>query len=63
MAGISPIDLQKALGGIEYPTDRETLVKRAKENKADKAVTERLAHLDKERFDGPDDVSKAVFGK
>ncbi|WP_101257844.1 DUF2795 domain-containing protein [Streptomyces barkulensis] len=64
MAKISnPIELQKALGGVDYPADRESLVRNAKEKGAKKEVVEELSSLRKDRFDGPDDVSKAVFGK
>ncbi|MGK5451325.1 DUF2795 domain-containing protein [Streptomyces radiopugnans] len=59
----NPIELQKALGGVDYPADRESLVKNAKEKGAKKEVIDELSSLEKDRFDGPDDVSKAVFGK
>ncbi|CAL9364253.1 MULTISPECIES: DUF2795 domain-containing protein [Streptomyces] len=59
----NPIELQKALGGVDYPADRESLVKNAKEKGAKKEVIDELSSLKKDRFDGPDDVSKAVFGK
>jgi hypothetical protein len=58
----NPIELQKALGGVDYPADRESLVRNAKEKGAKKEVVEELSSLKKDRFDGPDDVSKAVFG-
>jgi hypothetical protein len=35
---VNPIQLQKFLGGIDYPTDKETLVRRAHGNGADDAV-------------------------
>jgi hypothetical protein len=58
----NPIELQKALGGVDYPAARESLVRNAKEKGAKKEVVEELSSLKKDRFDGPDDVSKAVFG-
>ncbi|MEU1889594.1 DUF2795 domain-containing protein [Streptomyces pristinaespiralis] len=61
MAERSPIDVQKALGGMDYPVDREALVECARKNKADDAVVERLGSLEQDSFDGPDDVSRAVF--
>ena len=38
MADLSPIDLQKALSGMDYPTDKKHLVERARKNKADEKV-------------------------
>ncbi|HEV8570724.1 MAG TPA: DUF2795 domain-containing protein [Actinoplanes sp.] len=29
---MNPIQLRKYLGGVDYPTDKETLIRRAKEN-------------------------------
>ncbi|EKX63229.1 DUF2795 domain-containing protein [Streptomyces ipomoeae] len=63
MADLRPTDLQKALKGMEYPTDKEHLVERARKNKADDKVVSRLSGLKKERFDGPNDVQKAVFNE
>ncbi|MDQ0584315.1 DUF2795 domain-containing protein [Streptomyces rishiriensis] len=62
MADISPIDMQKALKGAEYPADRDDLVALAKKNGADDDLVERLSNSGTERFDGPNDVQKAVFG-
>ncbi|MCN9243513.1 DUF2795 domain-containing protein [Streptomyces sp. NPDC052051] len=62
MARVSPVDLQKALSGTDYPTDREALVECAKRNHASKEITEELSHLRKKTFDNPAEVSKAVFG-
>ncbi len=61
MAEINPVDLQKALKGATYPTDREHLTELAKKNKADQKVVETLSHLREKEFDGPDKVEKAVF--
>ncbi|MTE18094.1 DUF2795 domain-containing protein [Streptomyces sp. TRM43335] len=59
----NPIELQKALGGVDYPTDRASLVEHAKKKGAKEEVVKELSSLKEDRFDGPDDVSKAVFGK
>jgi hypothetical protein len=58
----SPIELQKYLGGIDYPVYRETLVLRAQENGADDDVVQTLRDLPFDRFDSPNDVSQA-FGQ
>ncbi|PJE95127.1 hypothetical protein CUT44_26190 [Streptomyces carminius] len=59
----NPIELQKALGGMDYPADRGALVEHAKKKGAKDEVVEELSALKKDRFDGPDDVSRAVFNK
>jgi hypothetical protein len=61
MATISPVDLQKALKGANYPSDRDALVGCAKSNGAEASLVNKLEHLDRDRFDGPNDVEKAVF--
>lgn len=63
MAEINPIDLQKALSGVDYPAKREELVDNARKRNADEAVVDKLAHLSEREFDGPDKVSKAVFNQ
>ncbi|GCB52777.1 DUF2795 domain-containing protein [Streptomyces sp. NL15-2K] len=63
MADLSPIDLQKALSGMDYPTDKKHLVERARKNKADDKIVSRLDGLKEDRFDGPNEVQKAVFNQ
>ncbi|MEU6476838.1 DUF2795 domain-containing protein [Streptomyces sp. NPDC047017] len=63
MADLSPIDLQKALSGADYPTDRQHLVDRARRNKANDKIVSRLDGLKQDHFDGPNEVQKAVFDK
>ncbi len=63
MADLSPTDLQKALKGMDYPTDKQHLVERARENKADDKIVSRLDGLKQDRFDGPNEVQKAVFNQ
>lgn len=58
----SPIELQKYLGGIEYPTDKKTLVDTAKGNGAPGDVVSTLEGLPSDRFGSPAEVSKA-FGR
>ncbi|MEU6811595.1 DUF2795 domain-containing protein [Streptomyces sp. NPDC046831] len=63
MADLSPIDLQKALRGADYPTDKQHLVERARKNKADDTIVSRLDGLKQDHFDGPNEVQKAVFNE
>ncbi|MFJ6907793.1 DUF2795 domain-containing protein [Streptomyces griseoluteus] len=62
MADMNPIDLQKALKGADYPASRDDLVSVARSNGADDKVVDKLEHAGTQRFDGPNDVQKAVFG-
>jgi Protein of unknown function (DUF2795) len=59
---VNPIQLQKYLGGIDYPTDKQSLVDKAREKGADDNVIETLQRLPMDRFNSPNDVSEA-FGK
>ncbi|MFK4148840.1 DUF2795 domain-containing protein [Streptomyces sp. NPDC004065] len=63
MADLSPIDLQKALRGMDYPTDKQHLVERARQNKANDKIVSRLDGLKQDHFDGPNEVQKAVFNE
>ncbi len=59
---VNPIQLQKFLGGIDYPTDKKTLVDTARKNGADDNVIQTLENLPMDRFNSPNDVSEA-YGK
>jgi hypothetical protein len=56
---VNPIQLQKFLGGIDYPTDKQTLLDTAKKNGADDNVLETLKNLSADHFNSPNDVSEA----
>jgi hypothetical protein len=60
MAKVNPIQMQKFLGGVDYPTDKQTLVDRARENGADDDVLETLEQLSASKFNSPNDVSEAI---
>jgi hypothetical protein len=58
MANPSPIDIQKALGGIDYPVSRDNLVKHAESSGASGEVLETLKGLPDREYDSPTDVNK-----
>ncbi|MFC8420320.1 hypothetical protein ACFUN7_05405 [Streptomyces sp. NPDC057236] len=62
MADLSPIDPQKAPKGAEYPAGQDDLVSVAKSNGADGTPAKKPGQTGTKRFDGPDEVQKAVFG-
>lgn len=55
-----PIEIQKALKGIDYPASKEDLVARARDNGADDDLIGRIEALPGDGYDSPSDVSKAV---
>ncbi|MDP9696869.1 UNVERIFIED_ORG: hypothetical protein J2X79_004452 [Arthrobacter globiformis] len=56
----NPIQIQKFLGGIDYPANRETLISRAKESGADSNVLGALQNIPDKEYDSPTAVSSAV---
>ena len=54
----SPIDVQKALSGMDHPASRDQI---AEQNGADAKVVEALRGIDDREYEGPSGVSSAVF--
>jgi hypothetical protein len=57
----SPIDVQKALSGVSYPSSKQDLISHAKSNGADQEIINALGNLPDGDISGPDQVQKAVF--
>jgi hypothetical protein len=57
---INPVQLQKFLGGIDYPAEKEQIVETARDNDAPDDVVEFLERLPMDRFNSPNDVSEAA---
>lgn len=57
---VNPIQVQKFLGGLDYPIGRQELVEHAKSKGADAEVTATLEQLPSDRFNSPNDVSEAI---
>jgi hypothetical protein len=60
MAKVNPIQVQKFLGGMNYPAKKDEIVDHAKSKGADKNVMDTLNQLPDEDFQTPADVSKAI---
>ncbi len=60
MADVSPIEVQKALGGVDYPADKEDLVKNAEKKDANDKVLSALKDLPDKRYESPADVNKEI---
>jgi len=58
---VSPIDIQKALGGMDYPATKEDIVRHAEQHGGSKEVVEALKKIDDREYEGPSGVSSAVF--
>lgn len=58
----NPIQVQKFLGGLDYPVGREDLVSKAKESGADDNVLSALENLPDRQYDSPTAVSSAISG-
>jgi hypothetical protein len=59
-AKVNPIQIQKYLKGLDYPTDKQHLRDHAGRKGADERVRKVLERLPDEEFQTPADVSQAV---
>jgi AbrB family looped-hinge helix DNA binding protein len=60
--GVPPNEVQKALGGIDYPANKEDLVAHAKKNNAPREVRTVIERFPEREYGGPQEVMKA-FGE
>lgn len=60
MAHVNPVQVQKFLGGVDYPATRDDLVSYAKQQGADNNILQTIQSLPYDNFDTPADVSEAV---
>lgn len=56
----SPAEIQKYLGGVDYPAPKEQLVQRAREQNAPEDVCTILDELPNKEYGGPNEVSEEV---
>ena len=57
----SPIYIQKALSGMDYPASKDAIVRHAEQNGGSEEVLEALRKIDDREYEGPSGVSSAVF--
>jgi Protein of unknown function (DUF2795) len=55
----SPIELQKHLGGIDYPATKEDILRHAQDQGAPDEVLAPLRDIPDREYDGPNAVSSA----
>ena len=58
---VSPIDIQKALSGMDYPASKQDIVSHAERQGGDKEVLDALKKIEDREYEGPSGVSSAVF--
>ncbi|SNS03316.1 Protein of unknown function [Geodermatophilus pulveris] len=56
---VSPIEIQKALKGMDYPASKQQILEHAKGSDSD--VVDALQKIEDREYDGPSGVSAAVF--
>ena len=58
----NPIQIQKFLGGMDYPVSKDTILQTAKKEGADQNVLDALGRIPDGEYDAPTAISKAVAG-
>jgi hypothetical protein len=56
----NPIQIQKFLGGVDYPASCDALLSKAKDSGADSNVMQALEAIPDKEYDSPTAVSSAV---
>jgi hypothetical protein len=62
MANPTFIEVQKYLGGVDYPADRDALLDHARGKHAPDDVLDALGSIEDRTYDGPSAVSQQVAG-
>jgi len=57
---INPIEVQRHLGGVDYPATKDEIVATASDNGAPSDIIDALESMVEEEFDGPNAVQAAL---
>lgn len=57
---MNPVQVQKFLGGVDYPASKQELVDTAKDQGADDNVMNALKQIPDREYDAPTDVTKEL---
>ena len=60
MANVNPIQVQKALGGMDYPAGKQEILDHARQQGADDEVISALEAIPDREYDGPSGVQKEI---
>jgi uncharacterized protein DUF2795 len=59
----NPIQIQKYLGGLEYPARKEDILEKAREEGADEAVIDFLEQISDREYESPVAISREMSGR
>ena len=62
MSQIRPIDIQRHLGGIDYPASKQEIIERVRESGADGTIVRKLEEIPDRRYDDPNRVISEITG-
>jgi hypothetical protein len=62
MSRINPIDIQRHLGGVDYPASKQALIDQARESGADEVIVRKLQEIPDRQYDGPSRVMSEITG-
>lgn len=60
---INPIDVEKTLKGLDFPTDKETIVQHARDNGGGDDEIRALEGLPEREYSDPVDIAEALAGE
>jgi hypothetical protein len=60
VANVNPIQVQKYLGGLDYPASKDDVVDHARNRGADDNIISTLQQMKEEQFQTPAEVSQAI---
>lgn len=63
MANFNPIEVEKAIKGVDFPADKEQLRDQARENGASDTVMAALDKLPEQEYQRANDVTRALGGQ
>ncbi len=56
----NPVQIQKFLGGLDYPVDKRQVLDKAKAEGADELVMDALERIPERQYDSPVSISREV---
>lgn len=56
------IEMQKFLGGVDYPINKQKLLKHAQKRNADRRIVEAIEKLSEKNYESPAEVSGELEG-
>ena len=60
MSTVNPVQVQKFLGGIDYPATKDEILETARRRGADADVMNALQRIAEREYDGPNAVSEEL---